>query len=531
MQTCLIREETNQDNYYIHLEESNNTIKAVHTKQNIIEELSLNDIKKLLKTILSSKLTYKERYNEYDVYLDEANNKRYFKNGIENLLMFFENNGISAIDSIEKIDKKENKEAKRIKIKVGPLTFIVLMEMIMLIPLSGDIQQQKAEEKVLSYFIDVSDEEMNFLINTSFHLSREEKEYICNSRYFDFVLDNSNNTRNYELRTKLNNINVRFYEEKEKPGTDGYYAPTRINTINILEGCDQDEEWYKDTFTHEFIHITQSNNEFCYIREASDEIFKNEFYNLPLTDYPDLIIRVKALMEIIGPEPIIDCNFNDYPTKFKEAIKKYLPDEEANELLELFTNREIYNPESQIEINEKVDKLLSIMYYNKTGKDMDNDVMIRLIYTNNANDRVYFNTESMKYNDSFSLNWDSEEIDKLDLDDVINSESVKCYNYNREEIKTNNDVKNYIYTREKTLDFSSIPINEVSTTTVTIEFKDGTLGFAQYDKKNGEWSKVKHYRSIERFEPSIPGKFPDQVHNRINIKEFPKKEESEAKLI
>ena len=38
-----------------------------------------------------------ENYNDYEVYIDRANNKRYFKNGIEDFMMFYDNNGKEAV--------------------------------------------------------------------------------------------------------------------------------------------------------------------------------------------------------------------------------------------------------------------------------------------------------------------------------------------------------------------------------------------------------------------------------------------------
>ena len=262
--------------------------------------------------------------------------------------------------------------------------------MAILIPFSGDIQREETNKETLSYIIDLSDDEMVNIINASFHLSKEEKEYICNNTYFDFLLDYTSRTRNYELRNRLNNINVRYYESEEWPNTWGYYSPTRGNTINILEEINPDvnplnKDYYKNTFIHEFIHLTQSNNKYSYIIEASDEILKNEFYNIPVTTYGDLVVRTKVLMEIIGPEPIEDCNYSDYPTLFEESIKKYLSEEEANELLEIFntSSNDIIDPEKETERSEKndrVDSLLAKMYYNKTGKDIEEDMMINLIY-------------------------------------------------------------------------------------------------------------------------------------------------------
>lgn len=89
-----------ENHYYIYIEEekNKNTISVIHTNKDKTKCLTEEEAKELLKTILSSALTYHEKQGEYDVYLDESDNKRYFKNGKENYNLFFENNGISAIE-------------------------------------------------------------------------------------------------------------------------------------------------------------------------------------------------------------------------------------------------------------------------------------------------------------------------------------------------------------------------------------------------------------------------------------------------
>ena len=78
----IIKNETNNTSYYMHLDKQDNynELSIIETTKDTIRALNELEAISLIKTILSSKLTYKEKYNDYDVYTDESNNKRYFKN-------------------------------------------------------------------------------------------------------------------------------------------------------------------------------------------------------------------------------------------------------------------------------------------------------------------------------------------------------------------------------------------------------------------------------------------------------------------
>ena len=81
----------------IHIKENNGKVSfiKVNDKVNTLNKAEALDI---LKDIFNtSNLKYIESNNDYDIYLDLANNKRYFKNGIEDFRMFYDNNGNSNI--------------------------------------------------------------------------------------------------------------------------------------------------------------------------------------------------------------------------------------------------------------------------------------------------------------------------------------------------------------------------------------------------------------------------------------------------
>lgn len=539
----IIKDETNNIEYYINSETKDNVSEIAFTmvSTNDVKTLSKEEIIKLLKTILSSKLTFKEKYNDYDVYLDESNNKRYFKNGRENYFMFLENNGVSALNYLEKIDKHSKPKSKRYSIVASTIVFDVILSASVLIPFAGDVRIRENIDKGLSYVVSVSSNEMINSIQSSKYLTDEEKDILCNKDYFDFVLKYSDSNRNYNLRQSLDNLQIKYYPYEEGSVADGYQDPLEPNTIYILETHADDEKLRNEILIHEFIHTTQNHNVYSYIKEASDEIFKNEFYGKDIIAYMENVKRVKVLMEIIGPEPIAYCNFESDPQRFRNAINEYLTPEEANELLYLFTTPAtlVNDPEYDLEyLNNKIDSYLAIMYHNKTGKDIHEDAMINSIYNRDVKNRIYFNSNLDSYYQDYYKGTYEENIGKIKMNDALNSYDIELFDYQYEETIIRDGVEySHIKTIETT-DFSEVP-QEDDSISLKIVFADGTLGYTRYNSETNSWNDVSHIRILNPYEPPIYKKFPEQdlfvkPYNNKNIEEKYKKienEESEAKYI
>ena len=532
----IIRETSHNDNYYIHFDntKSPNELTFIHTNEETIETLDKEQIRNLIKTILSSNLTYKEKYNDYDIYLDEANNKRYFKNGTEDFFMFIKNNGVSAIRYIEKIDKKENHYPRKYSIIVQSLVFEIIASTTLFIPLLGDPALNRKIDASLVCLNDIEVSELYDRINTSNKLSDSEKEMLCNEEYFKFLLDNTNSiNRNYWLRYCMNDINIEYYEEEEEPNTNGYYSTSKSNVIHILNSIENNNTEYNHTLTHEFIHMTQDHNSsYDYILEACTEICNYEFYNHPIQSYKQQIIRTKILMEIIGPEPIIESIYSESSKSLKNEIHKYLPNDEANELLKLFktSSEKMTNPDTDMnKIHTRIDELLAKMYYNKNNKNIENDTMINMIRNTDSYDRIYFNKYLEQYNEEFYLYSSREIIENIEISDIMKQDEIQEYSYTIEEEIINNGIKHKSVSVYTSKDFSEIPLDKAKI--INALYKDGTIGYIKFNQKTGEWEQGEHYRFIKIYEPSMPKKFPEQIHNPIEYKPTYEKEQSEAKLI
>ena len=207
----IINNETINEHYFIHLDkiDNYNELSIIHVNNATTEYLSKENAIDLLKTLLSSKLTFKGKENDYDIYLDEANNKRYLKNGKENYFKFLINNGEEAIYYVDKINKKNTSIPKRYKLIVNSMIISMTLTSILSIPLTNDIHFLNIGKRIISNFHELDDEEIVYLMKKSPYLSETDKGYLCNEDYFKFVLSYSNtNDRSYYLREKFNNIKV-----------------------------------------------------------------------------------------------------------------------------------------------------------------------------------------------------------------------------------------------------------------------------------------------------------------------------------
>ena len=512
----IIKEKQYDDNYYIHLNKKDdyNELSIIHVNNDIIEFLPRNKAKDLLKTLLSSRITYKEKENDYDIYLDEANNKRYFKNGKENYFMFLEHNGLDAVKYITKKSKLDLN--KSYQIIAGGLIFTVFFSTVAISCLAfNDIKYKDDSSYLLAIDNPITVNEMIDLVIDSPHLNIDERELLCNEIFFSFVLENSEGKpRTYHLREALTNINIKSFNAEEFKGALGYYNNTSINTIHVLNNIDKNKEQYNDVVAHEFVHLMQDQNKYYYIIEASAEMMEYEFFDQPCDGYTDMVRRVKVLMDIVGPQPVIECNFKGNTTSFENSIKQYLSEEDANKMLELLSTpaTEIYKTKEKTnKVNTGIDELLGKMYKNKTGKNIKDDILIQQIYNTNPVNRVYFNPNKAEYYENFLLPSKRININEIDMEDALNSNSIKYFQYSQRVSKIVGDNKYKYYQSQITKDISKVPTGHNKY--VTIMFNDETMGTAMFDIEKGKWSKITHYKLINQYAPPIPEKFPTQARN------------------
>ena len=511
----IIKEKKFDDNYYIYLNNkgSYNELSIIHVNNDVIESLSKEQAKTLLNTLLSSKLTFSEKLGDYEIYLDEANNKRYFKEGKEDYFMFLSKNGIDAVKLLTK-KSKINNNSKSYQIIVGGVVFSLVCSIAGVASITiKDVKYKKETKYALIDEEPITVDEMVDLVCESPYLSIDERELLCNDVYFAFLLDNSKGKpRSFHLRNALNNINIKPFKREEFEGALGYYNPVSINSIRVLDVAYKNKSQYNDVVTHEYIHLTQDQNSYYYIIEASAEIMEYEFFDQPCDGYGDIVRRTKVLMEIVGPQPIIDCNFSGDTKTFEDSIGQYLSEPDKKKMLKLLSTpaTQLYkSKEFTNSVNSGIDELLAKMYKNKTGKDIKDDQMIQYIYSFNPVRRIYFNPNKIEYNEKCILPSKRENIDELEMSDIVDSNKVKFFQYSKKVTSVDGDTKVKYFQNQVTTNINNVPLEPNKY--ITIIFKDGTQGLTQYDIEKGSWKKVVHFRLINQEELPIPEKFPDQA--------------------
>lgn len=345
-----------------------------------------------------SYLRYLGKENEYDVYFDTRNNyKRYFCNGIEDPRMFFSNNGKNAVMySVRKNLGNVMSEIKEFIIRDDGIqtSFILASVLGISVLLSGDIKFTDDYSEIES----CSFTQVEYVngISESTGLTDEMKNMLLNDKFMkDFFSRGFDKSRQYELTQKFNNITVvEFTEEelKEKSTTAGYYNPTQENVIHLK---DTSVDIINYSLGHEFIHLVQDDNTYFYIREACAEILSKEYgFKYSASSYESARQRVCVLMEIIGSEPIWECNFRGNTDYFASVIYDSFEDkEDAKRLLELFTKSPAHDKEELDVINKEIDQLLAKMYEYVYDTPIKEDELIQVIYSISDIKRGYFNDE------------------------------------------------------------------------------------------------------------------------------------------
>ena len=476
----IIKEKNNR--YYVHLDKEDN-ISIIHTYKKNIRSLNKDESILFLNNILKSDLTFNKKEDGYDIYLDESNNKRYFKDNKEDLTLFYKNNGKNAIlyDDIEEDTgeiKSKNiilKHKKKIILITACLSFYGALQLI-----------PRLKYKLFEPFYlgeDMTPSYAKELIDESTYLTLKDKECIYNEDLFEEVLEIADQNRDYELKTKLKDLRIIYDTTEQNIG--GYYYDLKPNDIYLNEYyMDNDCKSRDNTLCHEFIHLLQTNNHYHYINEACAEIISGEYYNTPEYSYTDRVKRVKVLMEIIGPKAVLNCNFCNDTTLFTSSIEKYLSKEDADRLLDLFTAPgSIYINQKDIEkdLSKEIDELLAKMYYNKNQKDINEDYWISYLYNDGdiySDLRVYFN----KKNDIHYKNVETEIMIKENtrsLEEFEKSDDVDKYCYNIRELITKEEYEDLYksssdeisVSREFQWDYGKNTTNNIYTKLTRIETK------------------------------------------------------------
>lgn len=484
-------------NKKIYIDVKNNQIDSYYYNKYSKQSVNINTLLSLLINNLFDKT--KEKLiaieNEYKVYINEETGyKHFYKNGKQDLVKFFLENGKNAIMYDEKESSEKlfiGKKVKEFYNKHFSIRFILnfaaiysaltlttnALDNIHINTNFQDIVFSITEQNYDSFF---NYNQFCEQINSSLYLNNEQKELLYNEALFNDICTTAMSIdRVRELEEKTIDVGIvpfteQDYQEQKAHNKEtglsilGYYNSLEANILHVDQK--QDQEVIKDVCFHEFIHLLQDDNKYHYIKEACAEIISNEYYGAPINSYQGTVKRIKALMETIGSNSIWEMNFSGDDSKLIKILKENLAKEEYNSFCEILeTSPSDLTLEDREELNKNFDDILSILYKNIYKTSIENDENIKKIYESSngeVNDisRTYFNNCNLEDTKIFTESKTVTEALKNNIIDIefykTEQKEVSEEEYNRkkaqgEEVTTelyinkNPEIENYIRTELK----------------------------------------------------------------------------------
>ena len=395
---------TNDEYYYVEKENNQYSVLCINNEKDYY--LNSQEWNNLVEEMLGGEKKYLERKDGYDIYIDSMNNKRYFRDGIEDIEKLFNVNSTSALLFQEETNNGEENNSKKIilnsKKKKYIITYISTYMMLIIMMLSGKKAYLLSKEKSVE---PITLSQMQDYIEECETYEEYQKQILANMDFLEDVYSIADEKTRKELALTYKKLGIEYFSEQEKqnrPDTAGYVRSTDRGMIHLR---DKNKQRFYDTGPHEFVHVNQQNMIYKYVDEAVAEIVIEEYYNNYVTIYYEARNNISILMEIIGPEPIMRLSFNNEIETFEKIIKSYLDKKDANKLLNEFKLKATkieYKGSILKEANhELIREMLGKMYEKKyPGKKMEDDPVIYQILNNNEqfkHNRYYFNQRSEKF--------------------------------------------------------------------------------------------------------------------------------------
>ena len=329
-------------NYKFYIE--NGEYWVTYADNEYIHYLTEEEVKDLFKIVFSSQLNYSHQENGYEIYLDPVGNKRYFKDGKDDYILFFRNNGTSGIDYSGEITNNTNNDSlvKKIILEIRHVyknsIFGAIILSLAIRTYSMPTYRQPSTFEIPIESIDLN--EVSYLIKSSSCLTEEEKQFFYNIVFLADVLRTANPSRAEELRERFTELGILYFTPEELEDMSladiiGYYNEINNNNKIHIRGI----EYWDQAAAHEFIHLCQDPSCFSYICEASAEIMAKEYFGSPTASYYEARENLYYLLEIIGPKPVMECNFKGDTGSFENAIREYLSPEDFEELITEFCKK------------------------------------------------------------------------------------------------------------------------------------------------------------------------------------------------
>jgi len=406
----------------LHVDDKDNKVNGFSIINGKLGKFDLRSLEVLKLLFLSEDKVKLENRDGCEVYFD--NNSKlihFFKDGVLDLDKFIAYNSKDAYVYLNKEGKNKNKKLR--SFKVNDFKFILTVDIILSLFLSGLIVHKTINQHVIVYdgklyyskeYVEsnilesiaytfegredeynkpLQIEDIQNYIYSSTNLSNEEKDYLYNSELFQLVYPYYSGTYwEVVVRNRFDGIDIIDFTDEEDKYLDcvGYYA--HDNLIHVKEYEEGYDLSNSTVVGHELVHMLQVYNGLSFLDEPSAEIMNHEFFldscsSADLYSYSHACKCLKVLMEIIGPEPILDYNFRVGSTAIQDAVKPYFNKSDYDEFISLLKKKSL---ELDATAYSRLEELLGILYRNKYGQEISEDEMIGSILNNNYYSRAYF---------------------------------------------------------------------------------------------------------------------------------------------
>lgn len=447
----------NNEIYYVEKENNQYSVLCINNEKDYY--LDKTEWNNLITEMLGGEKKFLERKDGYDIYLDSMNNKRYFKDGVEDLEKLFKVNSASALLFQERLLEDDNSSPKKLslsskksnKFTILFITFLITVELMnspfAVVRLNGNENPQRNIENIENIVEPITLEEMTEKINECKTYEQYQKDILANKDFLRDVFLTADTKTRKELRIRYNNLAKKIFTEQEKedrPNTSGYVSQMEPGVMHLR---DDTKEIFHSSGAHEFIHINQVDLTYSYIIEPSAEIMGEEYFNEPAISYYESRVNLAILMEIIGSEPIMRLNFNGEREEFENILKLYLSEEDAELLLSEYrkkADRTVYKGEElEVADHNLIRKMLGKMYTKKyLGKIMEEDPIIQQYLNGNKkfmSNRYFFNQKSEKYYASKNMLLATKELYNEKIED-----SIESITFSKKETLTKEEVREII---------------------------------------------------------------------------------------
>ena len=343
------------------------------------------------------------KYRGYSVYYDQKTEfKHYVKDGVENIYLFYLNNGQDAL-----VYNESNEfDIPGVKMfMVAGIAFIIGLAGLNLCYGSNGVDDYLANKyfnndseltSILNNSADMGEvltiDDMILYINNSPYLTVDDKMLFTNTKLLEMV--NSYYCGTYmqnDIKNKLTDIMVNYYTREDNTSMAGYYSSLKPSVINVADDLSKEKVSDKydsvcnDVKKHEFIHLLQADFlEYTYLQEAITEITAEEYYKpyARTWDYNAAVNNVKSFIDIIGPTPFMEYVFGGDVSKLVNILSDNLSYSDFAVLTKLLK----FKPdEASEEEHNKIRDILCRLYENIYGDSIHNDGNILYdVYYNNS---------------------------------------------------------------------------------------------------------------------------------------------------